>query len=198
MLDASAPMDITLYSAKGSNSSARVEWVLDYKEVSYHRVEIGNHALKTSYLALNPYGYVPSVSINGTLIAESMAIIECLEELFPHKPVLGGNVLERAKVREMCEYVNSSIHSPQNRTALNFFKPGILEAEKRKLRGDWITQCLYKLESQLWKHSQFAQGQSFTAADIFVICMYKKGLQHGIHSIDSYQIYSDQICCLYR
>jgi hypothetical protein len=51
-------MDVILYSAKGSNSSERVEWVLNYKQITYQRIEVGNEALAGSYLNINPFGYV--------------------------------------------------------------------------------------------------------------------------------------------
>lgn len=191
-------MDIILYSAKGSNSFERVEWVLDYKGISYQRLEVENHDLTTSYLTLNPYGYVPAMRINGVLIAESMAIIECLEELFPDKPILGSSIFERAKVREVCEYVNSSIHSPQNRTVLGFLKSGISDLEKKALRGCWIRRCLCKLAPLLWNSSNFAQGDSFTVADIFVASIYRKGLLHGMSHIEAYHGYCDWLYDVYR
>ncbi|MCE9832734.1 glutathione S-transferase N-terminal domain-containing protein, partial [Vibrio diabolicus] len=32
-------MEVLLYSAQGSNSSERVEWVLNFKRIPYKRVE---------------------------------------------------------------------------------------------------------------------------------------------------------------
>ncbi|EGZ6883329.1 glutathione S-transferase N-terminal domain-containing protein, partial [Vibrio cholerae] len=33
-------MDLSLYSAKGSNSSERVEWMLNFKGIPYERIEV--------------------------------------------------------------------------------------------------------------------------------------------------------------
>ncbi|KDM93120.1 glutathione S-transferase family protein [Photobacterium galatheae] len=186
-------MDVILYSATGSNSSERVEWVLNYKAVPYKRIEVAPEGLKTSYLQINPFGYVPCLAVDGHLIQESMAIIECLEELFPpsgsqfissqfkasQHSLIGDSVFSRAAVRAVCEYVNASIHSPQNRTVLKAFRPELSEPSKRELRGQWITTCLETLMKQLCQTSSFAIGEQFTIADIFVASIYKKALQHG-------------------
>ncbi len=33
-------MEVSLYRAKGSNSSERVEWVLNFKSLRYNRIEV--------------------------------------------------------------------------------------------------------------------------------------------------------------
>lgn len=172
-------MDIVLYSSKGSNSSERVEWVLNFKEISYQRVDVETDELATSYLNINPFGYVPSLSVDGFVLSESMAIAEYLEECFTGRFLLGKTPLERAQVRRVCEYVNSSIHSPQNKTVLKFLRPELDESSKKALRGSWINQCLEKLSSSICIESSYAIGQNFSLADIFVASIYKKALQHG-------------------
>lgn len=172
-------MRVLLYSAKGSNSSERVEWALNFKSIPYQRVEVSSDELSTTYLDINPFGYVPSISVDGFMFSESMAIAEYLEERFDSCPLLGRNLNEKTRIRCICEYVNSSIHSPQNRTVLKFLRPELDEAEKRKLRGDWIINCLDTLSSSLCKQSGYAVGADFSLADIFVASIYKKALQHG-------------------
>lgn len=179
-------MNIILYSAEGSNSSERVEWVLNYKSVQYTRLEVTDDALRSSYLQINPFGYVPTLSVDEHLISESMAIIEFIEECFPKDSLLGDSVLQRARVREVCEYVNASIHSPQNRSVLTFFRPNLLAKEKGDLRGHWIKNCLAKLESRLCQTSQFSVGTHFSLADIFVASIYKKAQQHGVEPLPFY------------
>ncbi|MBG0759231.1 glutathione S-transferase [Vibrio cidicii] len=172
-------MDVILYSAKGSNSSERVEWVLHYKQIAYRRIEVSSEALAGSYLNINPFGYVPALSVDGEIFSESMAIIEYLEESGDNWPLLGRTRIERAHVRRVCEYVNASIHSPQNRTVLTFWRPELGEREKRVLRGQWIMRCLDKLRATLCCDSGYAIGHHFSLADIFVASIYKKARQHG-------------------
>lgn len=172
-------MEIFLYSAKGSNSSERVEWVLNFKSIPYQRVEVSSDELSTTYLAINPFGYVPSISVDGFIFSESMAIAEYLDERFDRCPLLSRNLNEKTRIRCICEYVNSSIHSPQNRKVLRFLRPQLDEVEKQRLRGDWIIKSLDTLSSSLCKQSGYAVGADFSLADIFVASIYKKALQHG-------------------
>jgi glutathione S-transferase len=170
-------MEIILYSAKGSNSSEKVEWALNYKRTQYQRIEVTNTELKSTYLKINHFGYVPSLKIDNEIITESMAIIELLEEVFPQYPILPDSPIARAKVRQICEYINTTVHSPQNRTAINFFNSSADEFQTKALRARWILQCLQKLADSLWLESPFAIGNKFSAADIFVATTYKKALQ---------------------
>lgn len=179
-------MDLVLYSAVGSNSSERVEWALNYKGISYNRVEVTSQELKTSYLAINPFGYVPSLSVDGVVLSESMAIVEYVEEVFTGFSLLGNEPQIRADVRRVCEFVNSTIHSPQNRTVLGFLRPDLEEASKRAMRGEWITRSLDKLRPSICLDSSFAIGHQFTLADIFIASIYKKALQHGSAPIPFY------------
>ncbi|UTZ29406.1 glutathione S-transferase family protein [Vibrio campbellii] len=172
-------MEVSLYSAKGSNSAERVEWVLNFKGIDYERIEISSDELATTYLDINPFGYVPSLRVDGSIFSESMAIVEYLEERFPYPGLFGKSLNEKTHIRRVCEYVNSSIHSPQNRTVLRFMRPELDETSKRELRGVWIMRCLEKLSASICRESGFAVGKDFSVADIFVASIYKKALQHG-------------------
>ncbi|MES3007293.1 MAG: glutathione S-transferase N-terminal domain-containing protein [Pseudomonadota bacterium] len=173
-------MELLFYSAHGSNSSQRVEWALKYKKIPYRL-----HADEKA--SAGPYGYVPSISVDGQIIAESMAILEFLEEVFPAPPLLPRDSLERALVREVCEYVNSTIHPAQNRTVMKFLRPELADVEKKTLRAIWIFNCLQKLKSRLFQDSDYAVGNEFSLADIFVAIIYKKGLAHGAERDDTYE-----------
>ncbi len=179
-------MDVFLYSAQGSNSSERVEWVLNFKRIPYQRIEVSPAQLTTTYLAINPFGYVPTLSVDGVIFSESMAIAEYLEERFVANPLLGKDLNEKAAIRRVCEYVNATVHTPQNRSVLQFFRPELDELSKRKLREQWIMTCLDKLSRTICNESGFAIGHDFSLADIFVASIYKKALQHGGAGNDFY------------
>jgi glutathione S-transferase len=54
------------------------------------------------FLARNPHGSLPVLELDdGTLLTESEAIIEYLEELHPEPPMLGRTPLERARTRRL-------------------------------------------------------------------------------------------------
>lgn len=178
--------NISFYTADGSNSSQRVEWALRYKTITYNTIQVSANELKSSYLSINPYGYVPALCIDGKTIAESMAIVEYIEECFPKPTLMPDSPYARAKVRQICEYVNSTIHAPQNRSVLQYLLPELEPSEKPTLRGEWIAKGLTKLTPQLWQKTSFAVEDRFTLADIFVACIYKKGIAHGMATITAF------------
>ncbi|MEN3976787.1 glutathione S-transferase family protein [Emcibacter sp. SYSU 3D8] len=67
------------------------------------QVDVMNHQLRTpEMLAKNPLAVVPFLELDdGTVIRESLVIIEYLEELYPEPPMLGSTALERARIREL-------------------------------------------------------------------------------------------------
>ncbi|MBI3302243.1 MAG: glutathione S-transferase family protein [Deltaproteobacteria bacterium] len=52
------------------------------------------------FLKINPLGGVPVLELDdGTIIPESLAIIEYFEELYPNPPLMGTDPVSRARVR---------------------------------------------------------------------------------------------------
>ncbi|MCK6556152.1 glutathione S-transferase family protein [Candidatus Binatia bacterium] len=54
------------------------------------------------FLKKNPLGGLPVLELDdGTVLTESLAIMEYLEELHPNPPMIGSDPLERARVRRL-------------------------------------------------------------------------------------------------
>jgi glutathione S-transferase len=54
------------------------------------------------FLKMNPLGGLPVLELDdGSVLTESLAIIEYFEELHPNPPMIGTAALERARVREL-------------------------------------------------------------------------------------------------
>ena len=108
-----------------SSSSWRVRIALHTKGVAFENVPVhlvrgGGEQLATAHRARNPMGQVPVLQLEGgTTLAQSMAILEYLEERYPEPPLLPGDTVGRARVRELAELVNSGIQPIQNLTVLN-------------------------------------------------------------------------------
>jgi glutathione S-transferase len=60
---------------------------------------------RDAFLALNPAGEVPVlVEEDGTPIADSVAIVEYLEDAYPERPLLGITPAARAEVRRLSQW----------------------------------------------------------------------------------------------
>ncbi len=91
-----------LYSYWRSSASWRVRIVLQWKGVEYDYKSI--HLLKDDqtqddYKKLNPMGRVPALIIGGHCLAESVAIMEYLEETYKDRPMLPTDPFKRAVAR---------------------------------------------------------------------------------------------------
>lgn len=172
--------NLELITDKGSNSSERVEWILNYKSVPFKWTKYPDNP-DDDYRKINPLLRVPSLLVDGKPVSESMAIIEFLEETYPTPSVLPKSLWDRAKIREICEIVNATIHPVQNSKVAGFFIPGISGSDIRPYRARWIGQNLKHLEPLLFQESPFAYGETFTAADAFVAPIFRKGLELGMN-----------------
>jgi maleylacetoacetate isomerase len=92
-----------LYSYFRSSAAYRVRIALELKGLDYDYIAVNLlHAQQKSgdYMAKNPQGLVPALETpDGTLIAQSVAIMEWLEETFPEPALLPSDPLQRALVR---------------------------------------------------------------------------------------------------
>ena len=68
-----------------------------------------------AYLAINPQGLVPTLEDDsGTVLTQSLAIIEWLDETHPTPPLLPLDALQRAKARAVAQAIACDIHPVQN------------------------------------------------------------------------------------
>lgn len=106
-----------------SSSSWRVRIALDFKGIPYEYVAVhllrdGGMQHAADYTARNPMAQVPTltVEVDGETryLAQSMAILEYLEEAHPAPALLPRDAFLRARARQLAEIVNSGIQPVQN------------------------------------------------------------------------------------
>jgi maleylpyruvate isomerase len=106
-----------------SSAAWRVRIALNLKGLAVEHV---SHHLRPgeqrdpAYLALNPQGLVPALEPgDGTVLTQSLAIIEWLEETHPEPALLPNLPLERARVRAFAQAIACDTHPVQNLKVLN-------------------------------------------------------------------------------
>lgn len=106
-----------------SSAAWRTRIALNLKDIAVEHV---SHHLRhggqrePAYLALNPQGLVPTLQLDdGTVLTQSLAIIEWLDETHPEPALLPKAPLERAKVRAFAQAIACDTHPLQNLKVLN-------------------------------------------------------------------------------
>src|SRR5882757_2136348 len=113
-----------LYGFWRSSATWRVRLVLGLKDLAYeyravNLIENGGEQNRPAYAELNPMRQVPLLEIQEddgrtVRIAQSLAIAEYLEERFPLPPLLPVGRVDRARVRQIAEAINSGIQPLAN------------------------------------------------------------------------------------
>ena len=175
--------ELTLHSYFRSSASFRVRIALNLKGLSYdqvpvHLVRNGGEQLTPSYRAVNPDGLVPSLTVKdaeaSTVLTQSLAIIEYLDELRPAPAFLPASALDRAFVRSVALQIACEVHPIANLRVLKYLKSemGASEAQKQVWYRHWIDLGFASLENRLSSDSRvggFVFGNTPTLADICLV-----------------------------
>ncbi len=138
-----------LYGYWRSSATWRARIVLHHKRLAFeyvpvHLVRDGGEQNAPAHLARNAMGQVPVLEHNGAFISQSLAIAEYLEELHPQPSILPGDVLQRARARQLAEVVNAGIQPLQNLSVLNHL--GDLGEDKAQWARHFIARGFDALE----------------------------------------------------
>jgi maleylpyruvate isomerase len=168
-----------LYHYYRSSAAYRVRIALNFKGIPWETALIDLRAPVSAqhtpeFRAVNPQGLIPVVADGDTVITQSLAIIEYLEETHPQPPLLPRSPAERAAVRALALAVACDIHPLNNSRVLEYLRRQLAQDESavNAWYAHWIAAGLAALEldaRRLSGDGQHMYGSSVTVADVCIV-----------------------------
>ena len=150
-----------------STYSRRVRIALIEKQIPCELVVVDMAARKhrePSYLALNPYGRVPTLEQDGFLLYESTAILSYLEAMHPAPPLVPADAKGRARV-DMHMKLSDLQMSRQSGTII--FPKRFLPKER------WNAAAMAEAKAEIERHlailDQQLAGKTYLIAEQFTL-----------------------------
>ena len=160
-----------LYTRWQNSAGERVRIALHLKGIPYDYVAIG--ALpRGDYARLNPQGLMPALRVDGRVIAQSTAILEYLEEMYPARPLLPVNPVARAEVRAFGQLIAADLHPLNNLRVRRFLADplGVPEEGVMRWYRHWIATAFAALEATLaTSATPFCFGNAPGWADLHLV-----------------------------
>ncbi|QQS12853.1 MAG: maleylacetoacetate isomerase [Rhodospirillales bacterium] len=128
-----------------------------------------------AFARLNPQRLVPALELDdGTVLAQSLAIIEYLEETHPAPPLLPADPAGRARARSLAMIPACEIHPIQNLRVLNHLGTAFAAdaAAKEAWARHWIDVGFTAYEESVAGHpatGRFSHGDAPGLADLSLV-----------------------------
>ncbi|ALO47396.1 maleylacetoacetate isomerase [Pseudohongiella spirulinae] len=163
-----------LFSYFRSTAAYRVRIALNLKKIDYRLTSVNllkNEQKSDEYHAINPMGLIPALRLDdGTVLTQSTAILEWLEETFTDNPLLPADPLQRARIRAITNSIACDIHPLNNLRVLRYLtgELGLSEDTKQTWYNHWIQLGFDALEKQMVPGG-YAAGDSISMADVYLV-----------------------------
>jgi maleylacetoacetate isomerase len=169
---------LTLYGYSLSSAAYRVRIALALKGIKAvsvtKQLRRGEHKQK-DYLRINPQGFVPALGLeDGTVLTQSLAIIEYLDETHPEPALLPAEPLARARVRSLCQLIACDIHPLNNLRVLQYLESplGVAQGARDEWYRHWVASGFVALEYALGRdgsRGRFCFGEHPGMADVCLV-----------------------------
>lgn len=155
---------IVLCGVPLSNYVNKVKLALLEKGVPFDVDEVNTGSSDEAVLSCSPLGKIPYLRTEHGGLCESQAILDYLESAYPTPPLLPADAWGRAKVLELCTFVDLHLELVVRELyAQAFFGGTVSEGAQARVRK-LLTRNIAAFK-RLAKFSPYVAGDMFTQAD---------------------------------
>ena len=143
-----------LYGYYRSSTSYRLRIALNLKRLDYTIEPVNlleSEQRGEAFTGRNPFAGVPMLEADGRDRAQSMAVLEWLDEAHPESPLLPADIEARFTARELAYAIATELHAPLNLPVLKYLKDplGHSQEEIDAWYRHWLAKTLRPLETRL-------------------------------------------------
>ena len=143
-----------LFGYYRSSTSYRLRIALNLKQLDYAIEPVNlltSEQRGEAFTGRNPFAGVPMLEAGGRDRAQSMAILEWLDEAHPANPLLPADPEARFTARELAYAIATELHAPLNLPVLKYLKDplGHSQQEIDEWYRHWLAKTLGPVETRL-------------------------------------------------
>lgn len=182
--------DFLLHGFFRSSTAYRVRVALNIKGLPFDQKSYtlrAGHQREPDYLAINRQGLVPTLEgPDDTVLTQSLAIVEWLEEGYPEPPLLPQDRDGRARVRELAHMVALDVHPINNLRVLSYLQSafGANDQAVATWFRHWVALAFEALENRLANDDatgRFCHRDTVSLADI---CLVAQSINNRRFAVD--------------
>lgn len=193
---------VRLYSFWRSTTSFRVRAALNLKGLAHELVPVdlvAGDQRRDDYRALNPNAGVPTLVLDdGTVLTQSLAIIDYLDAMYPGPRLIPQDPLQRARVLAAAQTVAMDIHPVNNLKVVNEIKArfGATAEQARDWMCHWMAQGFAALEAQLDSDTAFSFANAPDIADLCLVAQVYNARRWGLDLAPYPRVQRAEAACL--
>jgi maleylacetoacetate isomerase len=169
-------MTVRLYTFFRSSAAFRVRIALNLKGADYEAVAVhlpnGRHR-EADFLATNPQGTIPVLDDDGTVLWQSLAIIEYLDSRYPEPRLIPLEPVARARVQALAQLIACEIHPLNNLRVLRYLRAELKldEAGVARWYQHWVAEGFrgFEVFVSQWSGGRYCFGDSVSIADVCIV-----------------------------
>ncbi len=165
-----------LYGYFRSSTSYRLRIALNLKGLTFENIPVdlrtGANA-DPAFTQRNPFGSLPMLEADGRDRAQSMALLEWLDEAYPDPAFLPKDIEARYTIRELAYGIATEIHAVNNLPVLKYLKDPLGHTQDviDIWYRHWLARTLNPVEARLaqLKTGDFLRGDAPSLFEIVLI-----------------------------